>query len=98
MVKSSIKDAVDGCLEGLVGALETVKEEARVKAAEEEENTKRLQLAEKVKAEEKQKEVAAVKEEHVTKNGSTSENGSLAKEDVVVSTGENGSLAKEDVV
>lgn len=83
MVKSFIKDAVDGCLEGLVGALEMAKEEARVKAAEEEENVKRL-LAEKVTAaEEKLKEVAAVKEEMGKKIESNGENGSLAKEDLV---------------
>ncbi|KAL1824562.1 hypothetical protein ACET3Z_011340 [Daucus carota] len=82
MVKSSIEDAVDGCLEGLVGALETAKEEARVKAAEEEaENAKRL-LAEQVKAEEKVEEVAAVSQENGTKNESSGENGSLAKEEL----------------
>lgn len=83
MVKNSIKDAVDGCLEGLVGALETTKEEARMKAAEEEENAKRV-LAEKVEAaEEKLKEVAAVKVETGTKIESNGENGSLTNEDLV---------------
>lgn len=83
MVKSSIADNVDICLEDLVRVLEMAKEEERVKAAGEEENATR-QLAEKVKAKGIQQEVASVNEENgSTKKEANGENGSLAKKDLV---------------